>query len=79
MLHAREVIERDPDGSYSVCYAARPKAGLTVHFWAARELRGAIASGGFTSTLELRPQTTWRQPADKGLSLRWEGIYRRPR
>lgn len=77
VLHAHEVIEHDPDGSYSVCYAAGPKAGLTVHFWAARELRGAVASAGFTPILELRPQATWRQPASKGLWLQWEGIYRR--
>jgi len=76
VLHAHEVIERDPDGSYSVSYKAGPKAGLTVHFWAARELHQAITSAGFTPTLPLRPQATWRQPADKGLWLQWEGIYR---
>ncbi|MGH8899843.1 MAG: class I SAM-dependent methyltransferase [Egibacteraceae bacterium] len=75
VLHAHEVVERDPDGSYSVRYAAGPKAGLTVHFWAARELRGAIASAGLTPSLELRPQATWRQPAARGLWLQWEGIY----
>ncbi len=73
VLHAHEVVERDPDGSYSVCYAAGPKTGLTVHFWAARELHRAITSAGFTPTLALRPQATWRQPAGRGLWLQWEG------
>lgn len=77
VLHAHEVVERDPDGSYSVRYTAGPKAGLTVHFWAARELRGAVIPAGLTPTLELRPQATWRQPAQRGLWLQWEGIYRR--
>jgi SAM-dependent methyltransferase len=76
VFHAHEVIERDPEGSYSVSYKAGSKAGLTVHFWAARELHRAITSAGFTPALPLRPQATWRQPADKGLWLQWEGIYR---
>lgn len=75
--YSHKVIERDPGGSYSVRYTAGPKAGLAVHFWAARELRGAIASAGFTPILELRPQATWRRPAERGLWLQWEGIYSR--
>jgi hypothetical protein len=55
VLHAHEVIEQDPDGSYSMRYAAGPKAGLVVHFWAARELHGAISSAGLTPVLALRP------------------------
>lgn len=77
VYHAHEVTERDADGSYSVRYASGPKAGLTVHFWAARELDSALSAAGFGPLLALRPQATWRQPREHGLWLQWEGIYRR--
>lgn len=79
VFHPHAVVERDADGSYSVRYEAGPKAGLTVHFWAARELRAALIAAGLTPVLELRPQGTWRQPADKGLWLQWEAIFTRSR
>src|SRR6266851_5482462 len=75
--HAHQVVERDVDGSFSVLYEAGPKSGLTVHFWAARELSDAIVSAGFVPVRPLRPQATWRQPPARGLWLQWEGIYRR--
>jgi hypothetical protein len=75
--HAHRVAERDADGSFSVLYEAGPKSGLTVHFWAARELSDAIVSASFAPVLPLRPQATWRQPPARGLWLQWEGIYRR--
>ena len=74
---AHEVTERDADGSYSVRYLAGPKAGLTVHFWAARELDSAISAAGLAPVLALRPQATWRPVREQGLWLQWEGIYRR--
>ena len=77
VYHAHRVTERAADGSYSICYAEGPKAGLTVHFWAARELDMAMTTAGFAPVLPLRPQATWRQPRDRGLWLQWEGIYRR--
>jgi SAM-dependent methyltransferase len=75
--HAHEVVERDADGSYSVRYLEGPKAGMTVHFWAARELDGAMTAAGFVPLLALRPQATWRADRNHGLWLQWEGIYRR--
>ncbi|HUN32725.1 MAG TPA: class I SAM-dependent methyltransferase [Trebonia sp.] len=76
--HAHEVTERDADGSYSVRYQEGPKAGLTVHFWAARELDAAVTAEGFSPLLPLRPQATWRARREQGLWLQWEGIYQRP-
>ncbi|GAA2018787.1 hypothetical protein GCM10009839_13760 [Catenulispora yoronensis] len=75
--HTHEVIERDPDGSFSVRYTAGPKAGLTVHFWAAAELDAAIRAAGLVPVARLRPESTWREPAEAGQWLQWEGVYRR--
>lgn len=75
--HAHEVTERDADGSYSVRYQEGPKAGLIVHFWAARELDAAVTAAGFGPLLSLRPQATWRTRREQGLWLQWEGIYQR--
>jgi hypothetical protein len=76
-LHlAHEVTERHVDGAFSIRYLDGPKAGLNVHFWAARELDATLSRAGFTPLLELRAQATWRLPRDRGLWLQWEGIYR---
>ena len=72
-----DVTERDTDGSFSVRYLEGPKAEMTVHFWAARELDAAVTADGFEPVMELRPQATWRAPRGQGLWLQWEGIYRR--
>jgi hypothetical protein len=74
---AHQVTERDADGSYSVTYLEGPKTGVTVHFWAARELDAAMSAAGFAPVLALRPQATWRAVREQGLWLQWEGIYRR--
>jgi hypothetical protein len=74
---AHEVTERDADGSYSVRYLAGPKAGMSVHFWAARELDSALAAAGLAPVLALRPQATWPAQRAQGLWLQREGIYRR--
>lgn len=74
--HRHEVTERDSDGSFSVRYLEGPKAGMTVHFWAARELDSAVRAVGFGPLLALRPQATWRARREQGLWLQWEGIYR---
>jgi SAM-dependent methyltransferase len=77
-VHRRhEVTERDGDGSFSICYDEGPKTGMTVHFWAARELESAVTSAGFAPVMTLRPQATWRADRACGLWLQWEGIYRR--
>jgi Methyltransferase domain len=69
-VHPRhEVTERDADGSYSVHYLEGPKAGMTVHFWAARELDSAMAAAGFDPVMFLRPQATWRARREQGLWL----------
>jgi len=75
--HRHEVTERDSDGSFSVRYADGPKTGMTVHFWAARELESAVTGNGFAPVMTLRPQATWRKQRAAGLWLQWEGIYRR--
>lgn len=75
--HRHEVTERDTDGSFSVRYTEGPKTGMTVHFWAARELESAVAEAGFAPVMSLRPQATWRAERAAGLWLQWEGIYRR--
>jgi predicted TPR repeat methyltransferase len=75
---AHEVTGRHGDGGFSVRYLDGPKAGLDVHFWAARELDAALSRAGLTPVLDLRAQATWRRPRDRGLWLQWEGIYRRP-
>ena len=58
-------------------YLSGPKTGLTVHFWAARELDAAISAAGLIPVLALRPQATWRAVREQGLWVQWEGIYRR--
>jgi SAM-dependent methyltransferase len=76
-VHPRhEVTERAADGSFSVRYLEGPKTGMTVHFWAARELDCAVTAAGLRSVLALRPQATWRARREQGLWLQWEGIYR---
>lgn len=50
---------------------------MTVHFWAARELKSAVTGAGFAAVMQLRPQTPWRADRSAGLWLRWEGSYRR--
>ena len=77
MHHAHEVTERDADGSFSVRYLQGPKAGMLVHFWAARELDAAMSAAGFSPVMALRPQATWRAAREHGLWLQWEGVYRR--
>jgi hypothetical protein len=74
---AHEITERDADGSFSVRYLEGPKAGMSIHFWAARELDTALSAAGFAPVLELRPHATWRTAREQGLWLQWEGIYRR--
>jgi hypothetical protein len=74
--HVHEVVERDADGSYSVRYAAGPRRGLTVHFWAAQELAALIETAGGAPALELRPHATRRKPPKSGLWLQWEAIWR---
>ena len=74
---AHEITERDEDGSFSVRYLEGPKAGMSIHFWAARELDTALAAAGFAPVLALRPHATWRTVRQQGLWLQWEGIYRR--
>jgi hypothetical protein len=73
---AHEVVERHGDGSYSARYTAGPKAGLIVHFWAARELEALIEAAGFTPVLEVRPHATRRRPPQTGMWMQWEGIWR---
>ena len=73
---AHEITERDEDGSFSVRYLEGPKAGMSIHFWAARELDTALAAAGFAQVLALRPHATWRTARQQGLWLQWEGIYR---
>jgi hypothetical protein len=75
--HRHEVTERDTDGSFSVRYTEGPKTGMTVHFWAARELESAVTGAGFASVMMLHPQAIWRTERAAGLWLQWEGIYRR--
>ncbi len=75
--HAHEVAERGGDGSFTVRYTAGPKSGLLVHFWSALELDGAVRAAGFAPVLRLRPASQWRDPADLGQWLQWEGVYRR--
>jgi hypothetical protein len=74
--HGHQVTERDADGSFSVRYLEGPKAGMTVHFWAARELDSTVTAAGLDPLLALRPQATWRVRREQGLWLQWEGIYR---
>jgi hypothetical protein len=69
------VVERTDDGSFSVRYQEGPKTGLTVHFWAARELQELVSAAGFAPVLALRPSATWRRPNERGLWVQWEGIY----
>jgi SAM-dependent methyltransferase len=77
VLYGHEVAERGADGAYSVRYLEGPKTGMTVHFWAARELDSAVSAAGFSPVLPLRPQATWRAAREQGLWLQWEGIYGR--
>ncbi|KAB2343731.1 hypothetical protein [Actinomadura rudentiformis] len=74
IFHDHEVAERGGDGALSVRYAAGPKAGLTVHFWAEDELRGCLIEAGFEPVLPIRAHSTRRRPPQ---SAQWETIFRR--
>ncbi|WP_170177871.1 class I SAM-dependent methyltransferase [Thermomonospora umbrina] len=75
--HAADVVERHEDGSFSVLYREGPKAGLTVHFWAAAELHHEALAAGLEPVLRPRPHSTWR-PDGRSQWMQFEAIYRRP-
>jgi SAM-dependent methyltransferase len=71
-----EVLERAPDGSYTVRYLDGP--GLTVHFRTVRGVHVDLADAGLVPQVLLHPRSAWRQPPERGQTLELEGIYRRP-
>jgi hypothetical protein len=73
---AYEVVERGPDGGFSVCYTAGPKVGLTIHFFSAAELDATFT--GWKPVLPLRAHQTERTLPGVGQWTQWEAIWRRP-
>ena len=72
--HRHRVIERNADGGLTVEYEDGPKAGLAVHFFAARELSRLLEP--LDQLLPLRIHATEREFPDTGRWLQWEGIWR---
>ncbi|MFG3684808.1 methyltransferase [Micromonospora sp. NPDC047740] len=73
---AHDVVERAPDGGFTVRYTAGPKRGLDIHFFSAAELDQLFA--GWTPVLPARPQRTERDTPGTGQWTQWEAIWRRP-
>jgi hypothetical protein len=70
-----DVVERDGDGGFTVCYLAGPKRGLLIHFFAEAELEVLFA--GYDVVLACRLSQTWRVPPECGQWSQWEAIYRK--
>jgi SAM-dependent methyltransferase len=72
--HSHQVLERAPDGGYTVRYHDGPKNGLAIHFFSQQELSDLFAER-FTLILPLRIQTMTRQPPARGQWSQWEAIW----
>ena len=73
--HAHRVVEQNNDGGFTVEYRSGPKKGLAVHFFAKAELSRLLSR--CEPMLELRLDSTRREPPRAGSWLQWEGIWRR--
>lgn len=73
---AHEVVEREPDGEFTVRYTAGPKRGLDIHFFSAAELDRLFE--GWSPVLPLRQHRTERITPGLGQWTQWEAIWRRP-
>jgi SAM-dependent methyltransferase len=71
-----EVLDRADDGSYTVRYLDH--GAMTCHFRTVRGVHVELASAGLEPHVPLVPRTTWRTPPERGQTLEWEGLYRRP-
>ena len=76
LAHAHEVVERGPDGGFTVRYTSGPKAGLLVRFFAREELTDLFRPG-FAAVLPLRAVATARDPPATGRWVQWEAIWER--
>jgi SAM-dependent methyltransferase len=74
--YAHDVVERDGEGGFTVCYRSGPKAGLEIHFFAESELTALFA--GYAPVLAPRLARTWRTPPQRGQWSQWEAIWRKP-
>ncbi|SBT42684.1 class I SAM-dependent methyltransferase [Micromonospora narathiwatensis] len=72
---AHEVVERAPDGGFTVRYTAGPKRGLDIHFFSHAELDQLFAE--WAPVLPLRPHRTERDTPGTGQWTQWEAIWRR--
>ncbi len=70
-----EVVEMGADGGFTVRYSAGAKRGLDVHFFAADELAALFAD--WRPVVELRLDSTRREPPLRGQWSQWEAIWRR--
>jgi predicted TPR repeat methyltransferase len=71
-----EVLDRADDGSYTVRYLDH--GSMTCYFRTVRGVHLELAAGGLEPHRSLVPRTTWRTPHERGQTLEWEGLYRRP-
>lgn len=71
-----EVMERSPDGSFTVRYLNGPKRGLLIHFFAQDELSDLMGTA-FDVELPLRLDRTERAAPASGYWSQWETIWRR--
>ena len=72
---AHDIIERTPDGSFTVRYLAGPKEGLSIHFFSRRSI--ADEFDAWQEKLPLRRSVTERIPPAMGRWSQWEAIWRR--
>jgi SAM-dependent methyltransferase len=76
VYYEHSVIERAPDGDYTVRFLDGPKAGLDIHFFARDTLEGLFDA--FEPVLPLRLDVTRREPPQTGTWSQWETIWRLP-
>lgn len=74
LAFAHTVSERGPDGGFTACYLAGPKAGLKIRFFGRAELARLFARG-FREVVPPHSVATVRAPPERGRWLQWEAIW----
>jgi SAM-dependent methyltransferase len=71
-----EIVERHPDGGFTVRYTTGSKNGILIHFFSSEEIVASFRRA-FEVVLPLRLTSTERVPPAPGTWAQWEGIWRR--
>jgi trans-aconitate methyltransferase len=74
VYHRHAVVERGPDGAFTVEYLDGPKQGLAVHFYSRAEL-DALTGPAFGCVQAPHELTVHRAPPKHGSWTQWEAVY----